>query len=170
MSEVRVYRSKSTRWLAATLSFIFLLVVLAGAAGLGGGSKKSSSITAVSAAVMAAAVLGLVWSLLGFAQMGVTSSDEGILIRNWFRRIAIPWCDIKEFAFGNRVANLSIREGLSSPVLQTYVVTKDGRHYVMSGLAATRINRSTSKRHVQTLLDRLEDERVGHLRGARDQA
>ena len=163
MSTGEVYRSRSTRWLAATLSFIFFLAFLAGSSGLGGGSERSSAVTAVGVALMVAATLAIAWSVFYFGQMGVTSSDEGIVIRNWLRREFIPWGDIKAFSFGNRVGDLSMREQLASPFLQTYAVTNDGRHYVMSGLSATRINRSGSRRRVQALLDHLEAERVSHL-------
>ncbi len=160
MSGVKVYRSRSTRWMAAALSFVFLLVIVSGANGLSGGIKRSHAVTAVGIALIIVAGLGVVWCLVNFAQMGVTASEKGILIRNWFRRVSIPWCDIEGFGFGNSTDGLSVREHLSSPVLQTYVVMKSGKHLVMSGLTATRINRSESKRRVQDILNQLEAERV----------
>jgi hypothetical protein len=111
---------------------------------------------------MALAVLGLAWSVFYFAQMGVTTSNEGIVIRNWFRRKSILWPEVQEFKFGNNINNLSVREGLASPHLQTYVITTDGHHYLMCGLTATRVNRSESRRRVQELLVQLEEERRCH--------
>ena len=166
MSVRKVYRSRSTRWLAAALSFVFFLAFLAGLSGLGGGSKQSSAVTAVGIVLMGVATAAIVWSVFCFGQMGVTSSNEGIVIRNWFRRRSIRWGDIKEFEFGNKIGSLSMREQLSSPYLQTYAVTVDERHYVMSGLSATRMNRAGSRRRVQALLDQLESERLIHLHGA----
>lgn len=163
MSDARVYRSKSTRWMAGALSFVFFLVALTGVNGLGGGAKKSSAVTWVGIALIVIASLGIVWCFAGFAQMGVSVSEKGILIRNWFRRRWIPWHEVEAFRFGNSVGELSARELLSSPVLQTYVISKSGDHYVMSGLSATRINRAESKRRVQAILDQLEIERLRHV-------
>ena|ERR1700722_8084438 len=155
----RVYRSRSTRWLGATLAFIYGAVFLVALGGLDGGKSHSTAVTSVDVVVMIVAFLAFIWAVLWFAQMGVTASLDGIVVRNWTRRVFIPWGDILRFEFGNEVSNLTTREHFNSPVLQTYVVTKDGQHCAMSGLSATRINRSESKRRVQLLLDGLEDDR-----------
>jgi hypothetical protein len=159
----RVYRSTSTRWLGATFAFAFILVFITGFNGVGGGKTGSSVIVVISVFVMTFAALGFVWSVFYFAQMGVATSDNGILIRNWFRRRFVLWPEVQEFKFGNDVNNLSVREGLASPYLQTYAVTKDGHHYVMCGLTATRLNRTESRHRVQQLLNQLEEERLSHL-------
>jgi hypothetical protein len=148
--------------MAAALSFVFFLVILTGVNGLNGGVRRSSAVAAVGIALIIVAGLGIVWCLVIFAQMGVSVSEKGILIQNWFRHISIQWGDIERFGFGNAVEGLSAREHLSSPVLQTYVIKKGGEHFVMSGLTATRINRSESKRRVQEILDQLETERLHH--------
>lgn len=163
MTENQVYRSNSTRILGAAFAFAFVLVFITGVNGIGGGKTDSTVLIAISILVMIFAVLGFSWSIIFFAQMGVTTSEGGILIRNWFRRRYISWPEIEAFRFGDKVENLSVREGLASPYLQTYAVTKDGRHYVMCGLTATRVNRSDSRRRVQELLNRLEDARLTHI-------
>jgi hypothetical protein len=103
------------------------------------------------------------WVVLFFARVGVETSFDGIVVRNWVRQHHIKWSDIRGFDFGEKVAGLSLRESLSSPVLQTYVVLKNGKHCVMSGLSATRVNRTESKRRVQEMLDELDDERRRYL-------
>jgi hypothetical protein len=163
VSDATVYRSKSTRWLAGALSFVYALVVVTGANGLDGGVNRSSAVTAVGIVLIVCATAGILWCIFFYAQMGVVASEQGILVRNWFRRRSIPWQDIDEFRFGNTVQDLSVREQLSSPVLQTYVVTKSGVHYVMSGISATRINRSESRHRVQLILNLLEEERQRHV-------
>ena len=65
------------------------------------------------------------------------------------------------FRFGDNMTNLSIRESIATPALQTYVLTTDGQHRVMSGLQASHMKRSHSA--VQLLLDGLELERAKHL-------
>lgn len=164
-NNVRVYRSESTRIIAGVLTFGFLLIFIVGAQGLNGGSHGSIDIKVVGISMMMFAVLGVVWSLFWFAQMAVIASNDGIVVKNWFRRTFISWHDIKEFRFGNTIDDLSIREEFNSPYLQSYVVITEGRHVVLSGLTAIRINRSESRRRVQVLLDKLECERLGYLHG-----
>jgi hypothetical protein len=158
------YRSKSVRTIGGVLTFVFVLVFIVGVQGLKGGVHRSSAVKEVSVIVMLIAAFAVVWSVCWFAQMAVITFDEGIVVKNWFRRRFIPWGDIRAFLFGNAVDNLSIREQLNSPYLQTYVVMNDGQHLVLSGLTAIRINRAKSRRSVQALLDKLEDERRSHLR------
>ena len=81
------------------------------------------------------------------------------------RRIFISWEDIKGFRFGDLIDDLSVREHLNSPYLQSYVILKDGRHLAMSGLMIIRIRRAESRRRVQLLLNELEEERLAHLGG-----
>jgi hypothetical protein len=137
-------------------------VFIVGVRGLNGGVHRSSAVKEVSVVVMLIAVLGVIWSVFRFAQMSVTTFDEGIVVKNSFRRKFIPWRDIEAFRFGNTVENLSIRERLNSPYLQTYVVMNDGQHLVLSGQTAIRIDRTESRRSVQALLGELEDERGRH--------
>jgi hypothetical protein len=144
---------------------VYLLVLFAGIQGLNGGVHRSSAVKAVAFVLIVVAVLGIAWSLFRLSQMAVISSHEGIVIKNWFRRTFIAWEDIKEFTFGNMVDDLSVREQLNSPYLQSYVVLNDQRHLVLSGLSAIRINTTQSRRRVQSLLDKLEDERLGHVGG-----
>jgi hypothetical protein len=163
--DVKLYRSESTRIIGGVLTFFFVLIFIVGIQGLNGGIHGSSAIKAVSFVVMLIAVLGVIWSLFWFAQMAVITSDQGIVVKNWFRRVFIPWDDVKGFRFGNTIDDLSIREQFNSPYLQSYVVMNDGRHLVLSGLTAIRINRAESRRRVQVLLDKLEGARLGYPRG-----
>jgi hypothetical protein len=112
---------------------------------------------------MFVALLAIAWSVFYLAQMGVTTSDHGIVIRNWFRRRFIQWLDVKEFNFGTGVDNLTLRESLATPYLQTYVITNDDHHYVMCGITATRINRAESRRRVQEILNRLGEEKIRYI-------
>jgi hypothetical protein len=145
------------------MAFVWTLVFIIGAQGLDGGSKGATAISLVGAAVMLVAVLVFSWSIFRLAQLAVFSSDEGIVVRNWFLNKTIPWADIKEFKFGTDLDHLSSRELISTPFLQSYAVTNNGQHVVMSGLQAIRLNRTESRRRVQTLLDQLEEERLSHL-------
>ena len=154
MIERRVYRSRSTRGLAVLLTFVFLMILIGGIAGLSSEARVGGIVS------IGVASAGLAWSWLWFAQMGVTSTDQGVIIRNWVRRFYFPWGAIDSFNFGNDVDNLSLREQFSSPVLQTYVVLRDGRHQLMCGLSVTRVHRSESRRRVQQLLDDLERDRI----------
>jgi hypothetical protein len=108
-----------------------------------------------------AAILALGWIWLFLARTGVELSNEGLTVRNWLRTYEIPWQDVSGFAFGDNVNNLSIRESIATPAIQTYVLTTDGHHRVMSGLQASHVRRSRSA--VQLLLDSLELERAKHL-------
>ena len=160
MSEARVFRSRSTRGFAVVFTLMLILLFSEGARRLIGGQNKSADVTAGGAVLMFAALVGLAWIWFFFAQMGVITSPKGIVIRNWFRRRAIPWDDIQSFRFGNGIDNLTTMEELSAPVLQTFAVLKNGRHQIMGGLSATRINRSESIRRVQELLDQMDGERL----------
>lgn len=162
MSEGRVFQSNSTRAMTVVFSFMFVFLFLAGLGGIRGGTNHSTAIAAVGVAIMVVAVAGVAWSWLFFARMGVRTSDEGITIRNWLHQREVKWSDVQAFEFGNKISELSVRELLSSPYLQTYAVLNDGGHQVMSGLSASRMNRSKSRALVQALLDGLEEERLRH--------
>jgi len=166
MSEEKTYRSDGTRAVAVALTLMCVLIFAAGLGGIGGGIHRSTSVSMVGVGVMIFAALGAWWVLTHFARMGVTTTREGITIRNWFRRKFIAWPEIEAFKFGTDIDDLTVRESLSSPYLQTYVVTINGRHYVMGGIAATRLNRARSRGKVQEILKRLEDERLAHNRAA----
>ena len=152
-----VYRSDSIRPLAVALTcadaMIFYVVALGG---------KDATIGWAVAAI-AFATLYLVWVWAFFARMGVVTSNEGIVVRNYFRRYSIPWTEIESFKFGEQVQELSIRENFASPFLQPYVLLKNGKHHAMSGLQLTRVHRSRSRQDVHSLLDYLEKERLLHV-------
>jgi hypothetical protein len=112
-------------------------------------------------AFIVAALLALGWIWLFLTRTGVELSDDGITVRNWLRKYSVPWQEVTGFAFGTNVKNLSIRQSIATPDLQTYVLTIDGRHRVMSGLQASHVKQSQSA--VQSLLDSLELERTKHL-------
>jgi hypothetical protein len=111
--------------------------------------------------------LSLVWIWAFLARMGVVTSNEGVLVRNYFRHHSIPWTEVESFRFGEQVEALSIRETFASPYLQPYVLLKNGRHYVMNGLQISRVHRSRNRKEVQSLLDYLEKERLLHVQEAR---
>jgi hypothetical protein len=113
---------------------------------------------------MVVATMGVVWSWLVFARMGVVTSNEGIVVRNWLRNYSIPWDEVQSFKFGDQVKGLSVREEFASPFLQPYVVLRSGRHHVMSGLQITRVYRNRNRSDVQSMLDSLEKERSLHAR------
>jgi hypothetical protein len=166
MSEEKTYRSDGTRGVAAALVFMCVLIFAAGAGGISGGIHRSAAVSIVGVGVMIFAVFGAWWVITQFARMGVTTTGEGLIIRNWFRREFIAWPEIEAFKFGTEIDDLTAREMLSSPYLQTYVVTTHGRHYVMCGITATRLNRAKSRGKVQEILNRLDDERLTHNRAA----
>jgi hypothetical protein len=112
-------------------------------------------------AFVIAATMALGWIWLFLVRTGVELTDDGITVRNWLRSYWIPWQEVAGFAFGTKVTDLSIRQSIATPALQTYVLTIDGRHRVMSGLQASHAKRSHSE--VQNLLDTLELERSRHL-------
>ncbi len=147
------------------MAFLYMLILIVGIQGLNGGIHSSLAVKLVGIVVMLFAALGITWSLFGLSQMAVYTSAEGVVVKNWLRRIFIPWEDIREFRFGNLIDDLSVREHLNSPYLQSYVILKDGRHVVMSGLMLIRIRRAESRRRVQLLLNGLEEERFAHLGG-----
>ena len=154
----QVYRSDSIRPLAALLTFADAVVFFEVASGGNHHVAVGWTVTTI-----AFATLFLTWIWAFFAQMGVVTSNEGILLRNYFRRHAIPWTEVQSFRFGEQVNRLSIREAFASPYLQPYVLLKNGRHHVMNGLQITRMYRSRNRRDVQTLLDCLEKERLLHV-------
>lgn len=153
-----VYRSDSIRPLAVSLTFADAVVFYVVASG---GSHQVAVGWTVATVAFAALFLTWIWAF--FARMGVVTSNEGILVRNYFRRHLIPWTEVESFRFGEQLDRLSIREHFASPFLQPYVLLKNGRHHVMSGLQITRVHRSRNRRDVQTLLDRLEKERLLRL-------
>jgi hypothetical protein len=166
MTEEKLFRSDSTRPLAAVLAFFGVAIFAVGAGGLSGGVNHSLAVTVVGAMAMLVGALEICWTILYFARMGVIVTDQGIIIRNWFRRTHIGWPEIAAFRFGTDVDHLTVREQMSSPFLQTYAVTTDGRHFVMCGVTATRLMRARSREKVREILARLEDERLTHSQPA----
>jgi hypothetical protein len=153
----QVYRSDSIRPLAVSLTFADAVIFYEVASG---GSHHVA--VGWTVAVIAFATIFLAWIWTFFARMGVVTSNEGIVLRNYFRQHSIPWTEVESFRFGEQVDRLSTRETLASPFLQPYVLLKNGKHHVMSGLQITRVHRSRNRRDVQTLLDCLEKERLIH--------
>ncbi|HEY5272291.1 MAG TPA: PH domain-containing protein [Acidimicrobiales bacterium] len=90
------------------------------------------------------AIFALGWIWLFLTGTGVERSNDGITVRNWLRTYEIPWQDVSGFTFGDNMTNPSIRESIATPALQTYVLTADGQHRVMSGLQASHVKRSHS--------------------------
>jgi len=155
-----VYRSGSIRPIAISFTFAGAAVFFEASQGLSG--KHAAPGWAV--ATMVVATMGVVWSWLVFARMGVVTSNEGIVVRNWLRNYSIPWDEVQSFKFGDQVKGLSVREEFASPFLQPYVVLRSGRHHVMSGLQITRVYRNRNRSDVQSMLDSLEKERSLHAR------
>ena len=156
----RVYQSRNTGPIGVFLAVMFALFLIPGVQFLHGSPRHPSEpIEAASALIIG--IVGIAWSLVFMARMGVRVTDEGIVVSNWFRRYSIPWSRVESFRFGDELRDLSVREQMASPMLQTYVVFTDNHHLVMTGLQATRLPRSRKK--VQDLLDELEVVRRQHL-------
>lgn len=151
----RSYRSTSTGGVAVVLLFFGLVVIIEG---IGAITDPTKSV-AVGIVGVVGGVLWSVWVVSVVARMGVTTNDQGVVVRNWLRRRFVGWNAIAGFSFGADIPNLSLREMLSSPMLSTYVLLSDGRHLGLAGLSATRINRPKSRAKVQGLLDELEAQR-----------
>jgi hypothetical protein len=154
----QVYRSDSIRPVAVSLTFADAVLFFEVASH---GKHRAPLVATV--AVLVFATLFLIWIWAFLAQMGVITSTEGIVVRNYFRRFVVRWTDVEAFRFGEQVDGLSIREMFTSPYLQPYVILKNGKHHVMNGLQITRVHRSRNRKDVQTLLDYLEKERLLHV-------
>jgi len=153
----QTYRSRSTRWVAGVFVFMGLLVTTGGISAVANPHKGGSSLPGIIGIL--AGVLVVAWAVGIVARMGVNTDETGVMIRNWVRRRFVRWDELSGFSFGSDIENLSVREMFSTPMLSTYAVLKDGRHMSLSGLSATRINRSKSRARVQALLDGLDAQR-----------
>src|SRR5579871_5272797 len=89
-------------------------------------------------------------------------ADSPILL---VRRRFVRWDELSGFSFGSDLEHLCVRELLSTPMLSTYAVLKNGQHLSLSGLSATRVNRSKSSAQVQNLLKRLDAQRQYYISG-----
>jgi hypothetical protein len=151
------YRGQSTRGIAALFAFMGLLLLVAGIQSVGGPHESTRHLVA-GWLLIGLTLVFFVWTIR-VASMAVIAGQEGIRVRNWLRSHDITWGSIRRFAFGNEIDDLGLRELLSTPVLQTYVVLKDGRHVPMVGIQATRLNRRRSRALVQEILENLETDR-----------
>jgi hypothetical protein len=156
----RTYRSASTPWIAALVVFMGMMIIIGAAGGIASPHHGDSAIRFVGIIVTVVGILVIVWAVMIVGRMGVTTDNQGISIQNWLRRRFLGWGQITEFSFGSDLDNLSLREMLSSPMLSTYVVISDGRHLGLSGISATRLDRTKSRAKVQELLDDLEAQRL----------
>jgi hypothetical protein len=157
------YRSNSTNVIAAFYLLVGLLVMIEGIGATVDPHKGVSSAVGIVGILLG--VLGVLYGLGVVARMGVTTNNQGVVVRNWVRRRFVRWDEISGFSFGSDLDSLSLREMLSSPTLATYLLFSDGRHIGMAGLSATRVNRSKSRAKVQALLDELDAQRgsfTGH--------
>jgi hypothetical protein len=170
-SDRRLYQSSPVRGFAVYLIVIFALVVVAGIAYLSPAVVKhpTRATSIVGACFIVGGVIGIGWAALLMRRSGVLSTRQGIEVRNWLRTRRIPWSDIEGFAFGDAIADLTLRESLASPSLQTYVAPslqtyvtlRDGRHHPMTGLTATPL--ADSRSAVRQLLIELDEDRKSHL-------
>ncbi len=151
------YRSNSTTVMAAFCMLVGLLVMIEGIGATVDPHKGVSSAVGIVGILLG--VLGVLYGVGVVARMGVTTSDQGVLIRNWVRRRFVRWDEIAGFSFGGDLDSLGLREMLSTPTLATYLLLKDGGHIGIAGLSATRVNRSKSRAKVQALLDELDAQR-----------
>jgi len=152
------YRSTSTRWVAGLFVFMGLLVTIGGISAVATPPKGGSSLAGIIGIL--AGVLVVAWAVGVVARMGVTTDEKGVIVQNWVRRRFVRWDELSGFSFGSDIENLSVREMFSTPMLSTYAVLKNGQHLSLSGLSATRMNRSKSRAKVQILLDRLDAQRL----------
>jgi Bacterial PH domain len=151
------YRSNSTNAIAAFYLLVGLLVMIEGIGATVDPRQGVSSAVGIVGILLG--VLGVLYGLGVVARMGVTTNNQGVVVRNWVRRRFVRWDEISAFSFGSDLDSLSLREMLSSPMLATYLLFSDGRHIGMAGLSATRVNRSKSRAKVQALLDELDAQR-----------
>jgi hypothetical protein len=160
------YRSMSTRWVAGLFVFIGVLVTIGGIGAVAAPPKGGSSLAGIIGILVG--VLVVAWAVGVVARMGVTTGDvrgeKGCIVQNWVRRRFVRWDELSGFSFGSDIENLSVREMFSTPMLSTYAVLKNGQRLSLSGLSATRMNRSKSRAKVQILLDRLDAQRL-HFAG-----
>jgi hypothetical protein len=152
----QTFRGRSTAGISALFGFFALLMLFGGIGALTSSHTRNSPWIGW----LGIALSGLMVLLaIRAATMGVVASGDGIQVRKWVRTPSFEWSAIREFRFGNEVENLGMREIFSTPVLQTYVVLKDGHHVPMVGLQATRLNRGRSRALVQRVMDELESRR-----------
>jgi len=156
------YQSRSTKPIAIALATLFALTYLAGIAGFTRAIHTGEFILDTTVTTLAAAGFG--WATFRMTKLGVVATDKGITIRSWLRTHFVDWNLIESFKAGSDIAvgDLTLRELLATPALQSYVVLKDGHHRVLVGLSATRLNRIPSKAKVQEMLDQLEAVRRNH--------
>jgi hypothetical protein len=153
----RQYRGRSTAGTAWVFTFMGVCIALAGASYATGWHEAHRNVVGGSVFGAFGAAL-LLWTWFWFVHMGVVASEDGIVIRNFFRRTSVQWADIKAFKFGDDLENPSLKEDFATPDLTTYVVLKNGRHITMSGISATRIHTSLSRERVHEMLDALQQE------------
>jgi hypothetical protein len=156
------YQSPSTKPIAVALATLFALTYLAGLAGFTRAIHTGEFVLDTIVTTLAAAGFG--WATFRMTKLGVVATDKGITIRSWLRTYFVDWNLIEGFKTGSDVAvgDLTLRELLTTPALQSHVVLKDGHHRVLAGLNATRLNRIQSKAKVQEMLDQLEAARRKH--------
>ena len=95
-----------------------------------------------------------IWTVLFDRRAGVGVDAGGVTVCNGLARHRFAWSEVQAFAFGRDVAALTRWQRLNGHVLQTYLVTRDGRHQVMEAMRSLRT--AESRAQVQGLLDSLE--------------
>jgi hypothetical protein len=162
---VVTYRSTATRWVAAYLAGMYLLIFGAGIGALVGAFKASGTVegTVLGIVAILLGLAGVAWSIFVVRFMGVRLVDGGVVVQNWVRRVKLPWDDIASFQYMDRQQReLSIREKLNTPKLQPYVMLESGRHVGLTGLTSTRVLQKRSREKVQRVLDALNQELAAH--------
>jgi len=156
------YQSPSTKRVAAALATASALVYLAGIVGFTRAIDTGDFVFDTVLTVLGA--VGFIWATFRMTKLGVVVTAKGIALRGWLRNDFINWDRIESFQSGSDIAvgDLTIRELLAIPALQSYVVLKDGHHLRLPGLNATRLNRTQSAVRIQELLDQLEAARRKH--------
>lgn len=159
------YRSTATRSVAAYLAGMYLLIFGGGVGALVGAFKASGTVEGTVLGIIAVllGIAGVAWSIFVVGFMGVRLVDGGVVVQNWVRRVKLPWGDISSFQFMDRQQReLSVREKLNTPKLQPYVLLRNGRHIVLTGMTSTRLLQRRSREKVQRLLDALNQELATH--------
>jgi hypothetical protein len=162
-----LFQSPSTKPIAVVLATLFALTYLAGIAGFTRAIHTGEFV--IDTIITTLAATGFGWATFRMTKLGVVATDKGITIRSWLRTYFVDWDLIESFKSGSDIAvgDLTLRELLATPALQSYVVFKDGHHRVLVGLSATRFDRIRSKAKIQEMLEQLEVARRMHDSGGR---
>ena len=136
MPGVTTYRPGGTRVVAYGAAVVILVMALA----IGAAMPENVVFTGFQVATLVAIYLGVVAVLHGIARSYVKASDEGLEIRNGYRRHALPW---------SKIRGISMRAGAPWPTL----VYGDDERIMMFALQGT--DGSRTKQAIDELVRRI---------------